>query len=78
MNPVYVALIQPIRFRPLVGGAGAAHVGGLKQAGIFGAHGPAGVPSMDVACRFLDLKYHDIPNTVAGASVQQPGSACRS
>jgi orotidine-5'-phosphate decarboxylase len=42
---------------------------GLIKLGLefFSAHGPAGLQVAGVAPVFLDLKLHDIPNTVAGA-----------
>ncbi len=46
----------------------APHVGMLKLGlAFFLAHGPAGVHAVTEAPVFLDLKLHDIPNTVAGA-----------
>ncbi len=46
----------------------APHVGMLKLGlAFFLAHGPAGVRAVTEAPVFLDLKLHDIPNTVAGA-----------
>jgi orotidine-5'-phosphate decarboxylase len=49
----------------LVGHVGAVKLG--KE--FFTAHGPAGVARIKATGQpiFLDLKYHDIPNTVAGA-----------
>ncbi len=71
MNPVYVALDTT----DLDCARGLAErlrgsVGGLKLGlEFFSAHGPEGVRAfsqMDIPI-FLDLKFHDIPNTVAGA-----------
>src|SRR5690242_7239454 len=46
----------------------APHCGLLKLGlEFFVAHGPAGVRGVAEAPVFLDLKLHDIPNTVAGA-----------
>ena len=71
MNPVFVALDTPDleRARNLAE-AVAPHVGGLKLGlEFFAANGPAGVrelASLGLPL-FLDLKLHDIPNTVAKA-----------
>src|SRR6201999_3056172 len=72
MNPVYVALdtTDPDYARPLAERVRMS-VGGLKLGlEFFSAHGPAGVrPFVEMGLPvFLDLKYHDIPNTVAGAA----------
>ena len=48
----------------------APHAGGIKLGlEFFASHGPAGVRQVrpDAVPLFLDLKFHDIPNTVAGA-----------
>lgn len=70
-NPVFVALDTPkveaaldlsVSLKPYVGGLKL----GLE---FFCANGPAGIEALK-ACDlpvFLDLKLHDIPNTVAGA-----------
>ncbi|MGE0733140.1 MAG: orotidine-5'-phosphate decarboxylase [Alphaproteobacteria bacterium] len=70
-SPVYVAIDttdkdQAVRWA----GTLAGHVGGLKLGlEFFGAHGPQGVAQVARAGVpvFIDLKFHDIPNTVAGA-----------
>ena len=78
-NPVFVALDTPVladatalvaRLMPHVGGAKL----GLE---FFCANGPAGVAmvaQMGLPV-FLDLKLHDIPNTVAGALLSLAGLA---
>ena len=70
-NPVYVALdtTAPDYARQLAERVRGS-VGGLKLGlEFFNAHGPDGIkPFLDMGMPvFLDLKYHDIPNTVAGA-----------
>jgi orotidine-5'-phosphate decarboxylase len=70
-NPVFVALdtTDPVQARRLAEQV-RDHVGGLKLGlEFFCAHGPEGVQAMaDVGLPiFLDLKLHDIPNTVDGA-----------
>jgi orotidine-5'-phosphate decarboxylase len=71
-NPVFVALdtTDPDYARTLAERVRGS-VGGLKLGlEFFNAHGPDGVrPFLDMGLPvFLDLKYHDIPNTVAGAA----------
>lgn len=71
MNPIYVALDTPdlARAHDLAARV-RAHVGGIKLGlEFFAAHGPAGVREMATIGLpiFLDLKLHDIPNTVAKA-----------
>lgn len=70
-NPVFVAVDTPTLAgaRALVS-AVAPHVGGVKLGlEFFCAEGPAGVAAIAALGLpiFLDLKLHDIPNTVAGA-----------
>ena len=71
-NPVYVALdtTDPDYARQLAERVRGS-VGGLKLGlEYFNANGPDGVrPFVETGMPvFLDLKYHDIPNTVAGAA----------
>ena len=66
-NPVFVAIDTPDVARALVD-AVAGHVGGIKLGlEFFVANGPAGVAALAGLPLFIDLKFHDIPNTVAGA-----------
>ena len=71
MNPVFVAIDTPDRGKAVaLAKTLKGAVGGVKLGlEFFCAHGPAGV--REVAALglpvFLDLKLHDIPNTVAGA-----------
>jgi orotidine-5'-phosphate decarboxylase len=70
-NPVYVALDTPDLDRATaIARQVAPHVGGLKLGlEFFMANGPEGVRRLaDLGAPiFLDVKLHDIPNTVAGA-----------
>ncbi len=71
MNPVYVALdTTDLDYARQLAERVRASVGGLKLGlEFFSALGPAGVRGFE-GCGlpiFLDLKFHDIPNTVAGA-----------
>jgi orotidine-5'-phosphate decarboxylase len=72
MNPpFFIALdmIDPIKAAELVTRL-HSHVGGIKLGlEFFTANGPSGVRQVthDGERLFLDLKLHDIPNTVAGA-----------
>lgn len=70
-NPVFVALDTPdIGQAHALASQVRPHVGGLKLGlEFFMAHGPDGVRRMAGLGLpiFLDLKLHDIPNTVAGA-----------
>jgi orotidine-5'-phosphate decarboxylase len=70
-RPIYVAIDTPEldRARTLVSRA-KAHIGGIKLGlEFFAANGPEGVREMAgfELPIFLDLKLHDIPNTVANA-----------
>ncbi len=71
-NPVYVALdTTDPQYARLLAERVSGAVGGLKLGlEFFNAHGPEGIrPFLDMGMPvFLDLKYHDIPNTVAGAA----------
>jgi len=72
MNPVYVALdTTDLDYARQLAEGLRGSVGGLKLGlEFFNAHGPAGVRGFE-GCGlpiFLDLKLHDIPNTVAGAA----------
>lgn len=78
-NPVLVAIdtTEIPRAKALVS-AVSPHVGGIKLGlEFFTAHGAAGVREVagDVPV-FLDLKFHDIPNTVAGAIRATAGVNC--
>lgn len=71
INPIFVALDTPrLEDARAIGTAVAPHVGGLKLGlEFFSANGPAGVREMAAIGLpiFLDLKLHDIPNTVGKA-----------
>ena len=71
MNPLYVAIDTPdLGAARTLAATLRPHIGGLKLGlEFFAAHGPEGVRAMaDQGLPvFLDLKLHDIPNTVAGA-----------
>ena len=70
-NPIYVALDTPeLAQATALAKSLAPYVGGFKLGlEFFMAQGPAGVRAMADLGRpiFLDMKLHDIPNTVAGA-----------
>ena len=70
-NPIYCALDTPdIDRAASLGSVLKDAVGGLKVGKeFFTAHGPGGVRKVIPKGMplFLDLKFHDIPNTVAGA-----------
>src|ERR1700761_4701410 len=71
MNPVFVALdTTDLDYARHLAERVRPHVGGLKLGlEFFSAHGPEGVRAFADSGLpiFLDLKFHDIPNTVAGA-----------
>ena len=70
-NPVFVALdTTDLNLARDLAARLKPHVGGLKLGlEFFSAHGPQGVRTFKEMGLpiFLDLKFHDIPNTVAGA-----------
>ena len=70
-SPVYVALDTPdLETARAIAARVRTHVGGIKLGlEFFSANGPAGVHAMAELGLpiFLDLKLHDIPNTVAKA-----------
>jgi len=71
-NPIFVAIDVPdVAAARSLAQAVAPHVGGIKLGlEFFCAHGPAGIAAVMEGLSlplFLDLKLHDIPNTVAGA-----------
>jgi orotidine-5'-phosphate decarboxylase len=71
-NPVFCAIDTPDLGTATTWAARIGdHVGGLKLGlEFYSAHGPKGIKQVMKASDlpvFLDLKFHDIPNTVAGA-----------
>ncbi len=76
-NPIYVAVdTAQLKVAQKLVAAVAPHVGGIKLGlQFFAANGPAGVRKLAEAGLpvFLDLKFHDIPNTVSRA-VQSVGT----
>jgi orotidine-5'-phosphate decarboxylase len=72
MNPIFVAIDTPDLMRAnAIAEAVRGHAGGLKLGlEFFAANGPAGVEHIAGFGLpiFLDLKLHDIPNTVRGAA----------
>ncbi len=71
-NPIFVAIDTPDLDRALaLARAVGPHVGGLKVGLEFiTAHGPEGIRAIAALGKpvFADTKFHDIPNTVAGAA----------
>lgn len=76
-NPIFVAVdTAQLKVAQKLVAAVAPHVGGIKLGlQFFAANGPAGVRKLAEAGLpvFLDLKFHDIPNTVSRA-VQSVGT----
>ena len=70
-NPIFCAVDRPdLEGTLALARALAPHVGGIKLGlEFFTAQGPRGVEAVAALGLpiFLDLKLHDIPNTVAGA-----------
>jgi orotidine-5'-phosphate decarboxylase len=70
-NPIYVALDTPdVEYALNLAARVASHVGGLKFGMEFlAANGPDGIRAFEKFGLpiFADTKFHDIPNTVAGA-----------
>ena len=71
MNPVFVAIdTTDLEYARALAERLKPYIGGIKLGlEFFSAHGPEGVRAfsgLDLPI-FLDLKFHDIPNTVAGA-----------
>lgn len=70
-NPIYVALDAPdLEYALSLSARVAPHVGGLKLGMEFlAANGPQGIREFEKFGLpiFADTKFHDIPNTVAGA-----------
>ena len=79
-NPIFCAVDRPdLEGTLALARALAPHVGGIKLGlEFFAAQGPRGVEAVAALGLpiFLDLKLHDIPNTVAGA-VRAGGEAGR-
>jgi orotidine-5'-phosphate decarboxylase len=71
-NPVFVAIDTPDLDKALaIARSAGPHVGGLKVGLEFiTAQGPEGIRKIVALGRpvFADVKFHDIPNTVAGAT----------
>jgi orotidine-5'-phosphate decarboxylase len=73
MTKIYCAIDTPdvVRASELARQVSSAGCGVKLGLEFFSNNGPAGVAAISKACPdakiFLDMKYHDIPNTVAGA-----------